>query len=146
VFGLAAGRRLAFHRAGGAPGANEVANVRTSSRAWVGALLCAAVVTAGCGGEGDATGFPDPVDADGVADTGDDAEEAAEPSTMPDVVGLPVDEAVAELESLGFNVSTGVVRTTEVEPDLVYRSEPHPGQRVQEGQRVTLRISAEPRQ
>jgi hypothetical protein len=121
--------------------------VRKSSRARVAALLsAAAVITAGCGGEVDATGFPDPVDVDGAADTGDGAAEAAEPSTMPDVVGLPVDEAVAELEALGFNVSTGVVRTTEVEPDLVYRSEPHPGQRVQEGQRVTLRISAEPRQ
>jgi hypothetical protein len=136
---------LPFRRAGGARGPDEVSNVTMRSRARMGALLCAMVVAAGCGGEVDATGFPDPVDADDVAD-GDDAAEAAEPSTMPDVIGLPVDEAVAELESLGFNVSTGVVRTTEVEPDLVYRTEPHPGQRVQEGQRVTLRISAEPRQ
>jgi hypothetical protein len=145
MFGFVTMRGLPFRRAGGALGANEV-TVRDSSRARVGALLCAMMVAAGCGGEVDATGFPDPVDADGVAEPGDGAEEAAEPSTMPDVVGLPVDEAVAELEALGFNVSTGIVRTTEVEPDLVYRSEPHPGQRVQEGQRVTLRISAEPRQ
>jgi hypothetical protein len=145
MYGFPTVAGLPFRRAGGAPGPDEVSNVTTRSRARMGALLCAMVVAAGCGGEVDATGFPDPADTDGVADSGDDAAEAAEPSTMPDVIGLPVDDAVAELESLGFNVSTGVVRTTEVEPDLVYRSEPHPGQRVREGQRVTLRISAEPR-
>jgi hypothetical protein len=112
----------------------------------VGALLGAMVIAAGCAGD-DATGFPEPAaEAEGVAENGDaDAAEATDASTMPDVVGMPVDEAVAELEGLGFQVTTGVVRTTEIEPDLVYRSEPAAGRRVQEGQRVTLRVSAEPR-
>jgi beta-lactam-binding protein with PASTA domain len=123
------------------------------------ALGAAAVLVAGCGSSADRGAFPedgastdtatdtatdsgDAVDADAANDTG----EAVAPSTMPDVVGMPEEEAVAELEELGFQVSTGVVRTTEVEPGIVYRSEPAPGRQVREGQRVTLRISAEPRE
>jgi hypothetical protein len=113
---------------------------------WV-VLAGAAAVAAGCGGADD-TGFPDlaePVSAE--ADGGSDAEAAeSEAATMPDVIGVPVDDAVGQLEELGFQVTTGVVRTTEMEPDLVYRSEPAPGRRVMDGQRVTLRVAAEPRQ
>jgi hypothetical protein len=107
-------------------------------------LLCAAVLAVGCGGGGD----PGTFDADvGAEEEAGDAEtaEATEPGEMPDVIGMHVDDAVAELEEAGFRVSTGVVRTTEIEPDLVYRSEPPPGRRVQEGQRITLRVAAEPR-
>jgi hypothetical protein len=112
---------------------------------WAGVAL-ATILVAGCGGGAEpGASFDD--DGEPAGTEADEAvEEAAEASTMPDVVGLPVDEATAALEEAGFRVSTGVVRTTEMEPDLVYRSEPAPGRRVQEGQRVTLRIAAEPRQ
>lgn len=119
------------------------------------ALGAAAVLGAGCGSSADRGAFPeDGVSTDTATDTGDAADadaandtgEAVDASTMPDVVGVPEEEAVAELEGLGFQVSTGVVRTTEVEPGIVYRSEPAPGRQVREGQRVTLRISAEPRE
>jgi hypothetical protein len=116
-----------------------------SSRMSWAALVCAAVVAAGCAGD-DASGFPDLAEPATSEPEESDAEEATGTATMPDVVGQPADEAVAELEELGFQVTTGVVRTTEMEPDLVYRSEPAPGRRVQEGQRITLRIAAEPRQ
>jgi beta-lactam-binding protein with PASTA domain len=121
----------------------------------VATLGAAAVLVAGCGDGADRGAFPDDgVSTDTATDTGDavdadavsEAEAAVEASTMPDVVGMPEEEAVAELEELGFQVSTGVVRTTEVEPGLVYRSEPAPGRQIREGQRVTLRISAEPRE
>jgi hypothetical protein len=113
-------------------------------RRWTGAaVLCAALLVAGCGGPEAGESF------DGTGDTaedgGDAAEEATEVPRMPDVLGMHVDEATAELEAAGFTVGTGVVRTTEMDPDLVYRSEPAPGQQVREGQRVTLRVAAEPR-
>lgn len=118
--------------------------MKSTRRALGGAALAATVLLAGCGGGGD----------DGTetvaAETGDTAEAEGEAEstspTMPDVIGKPVDEATAELEEAGFVVSTGVVRTTEMEPDLVYRSEPAPGRQVKEGQRVTLRVAAEPRE
>jgi len=116
--------------------------VKTSRRA-LGVAIGAAMLLAGCGG-GDDDG------SDTAAAETDAAEEAEEARpagpTMPDVIGKPVDEAVAELEEAGYVVSTGLVRTTEMEPDLVYRSEPAPGRQVKEGQRVTLRIAAEPRE
>jgi beta-lactam-binding protein with PASTA domain len=112
----------------------------------VAALLCAAVFVAGCGGDGEANAVSDE-DPGGTASTDDQAgDDGTEELSMPDVVGMPVDDAVAELEELGLQVSTGVVRTTEMEPELVYRSEPAPGRRLQEGQRVILRIAGEPRQ
>lgn len=113
------------------------------TRKTLGAGLAAAVLLAGCGGGGD-----DGNDTVAAETDGGEAAEETEPAgpTMPDVVGMPVDEAVAELEEAGFVVSTGIVRTTEMEPDLVYRSEPAAGRRVTEGQRVTLRVAAEPRQ
>ncbi|HSK24893.1 MAG TPA: PASTA domain-containing protein [Egicoccus sp.] len=112
------------------------------TRRALGAVLAATLLLAGCGGDDGGTETA-------AADNGGTAEaEEAEPAgpTMPDVVGLPVDEAVAQLEEAGFVVSTGIVRTTEVEPDLVYRSEPAAGRQVKEGQRITLRVSAEPRE
>jgi hypothetical protein len=118
--------------------------VSRTSRSTASALLCAAVLAAGCGGGGEPGSF----DEDPAAETEAGDAEGAETTgsgEMPDVVGMHVDDAVAELEEAGFRVSTGIVRTTEVEPDLVYRSEPSPGRRVQEGQRVTLRVAAEPR-
>jgi hypothetical protein len=117
------------------------------SRAGLASLLGAAVLVAGCGGSGDEDFDGTSTSEDsGDADTGDTTDDVTEASTMPDVIGLPVDEAVAELEAAGFQVNTGVVRTTEMEPDLVYRSEPAPGRQIREGQRVTLRIAAEPRE
>jgi hypothetical protein len=128
--------------------------VKTRSTAPWAALLSAAVLAAGCA-TGEVGAFPD----DGATtesaagaeqDTAADAEEAGgdaeTPGTMPDVIGEDADSAVAALEERGFQVSTGVVRTTEMEPGLVYRSEPAPGQAVQEGQRITLRIADEPRE
>jgi hypothetical protein len=118
--------------------------VRRTSRSTASLLLCAAVLAVGCGGDGDPGTFEE--DAGVEAEAGDtETAEAEAPGEMPDVIGMHVDDAVAELEEAGFQVSTGIVRTTEVEPDVVYRSEPPPGRRVQEGQRVTLRIAAEPR-
>jgi hypothetical protein len=117
--------------------------MRTTTSRWT-ILLGAAVLAAACGGgPDDGAAFDDTADAAGNEEA---AEEAVEASRMPDVVGLPADEGVAQLEELGFQVTTGVVRTTEVEPDLVYRTEPAPGREIREGQRVTVRISAEPRQ
>jgi hypothetical protein len=121
--------------------------VRATSGSRLAVLLCAAVLAAACSG-GSVEGMPVPP-GDVEEPTTDDGDESAEgtvdASTMPDVIGTPVDEAVAQLEELGFRVSTGLVRTTEMDPDLVYRSEPSPGRQVQEGQRVTLRVAAEPR-
>ena len=127
----------------------------TRSTATFVALLSAAVFAAACA-SGEVDGFPD----DGVTteateagdgtpadpDEGEEAEEAEAPGTMPDLVGQDGEAAVAQLEEQGFQVSTGVVRTTEMEPGLVYRSEPAPGRQVQAGQRITLRIAAEPRE
>ena len=104
-------------------------------------MLCVAVIAVGCGGGG--TTGADP--GGGEEPAGSEDEQTSDQPTMPDVVGMPVDEAVAQLEEAGFTVGTGVVRTTEMEPDLVYRSEPAAGQQVQEGQRITLRIAAEPK-
>jgi hypothetical protein len=122
--------------------------MRTMTARWT-ILVGAAVLAAACGGgPGEGASFDDPgggTTAD-AADAADAAEEAVEASTMPDVVGMPADEGIAQLEELGFQVSTGVVRTTEMEPDLVFRTEPAPGRSIREGQRVTVRISAEPRQ
>lgn len=120
------------------------------------ALLSAAVLAAGCA-SGDAAGFPDDgattqatEAGDGTTTEADEADEGGEeaeaPGTMPDLVGQDAEEAVAQLEKQGFQVSTGIVRTTEMEPGLVYRSEPAPGRQVSEGQRVTLRIAEEPRE
>lgn len=111
------------------------------TRRALGAALGAAVLLAGCGGEDDGGTETVAAESDGEA-------EEVQPAgpTMPDVVGKPVEEAVAELEEAGFVVSQGLVRTTEMEPDLVYRSEPAAGRQVKEGQRVTLRVAAEPRE
>ncbi len=125
----------------------------TSPIATVAALLSAAVLAAGCA-SGDVDGFPDDgattqatEAADGTTTEADDGgEEAEAPGTMPDLIGQDADEAVAQLEAQGFQVSTGIVRTTEMEPGLVYRSEPAPGRQVREAQRVTLRIAEEPRE
>jgi hypothetical protein len=119
--------------------------MRTTTSRWT-ILVGAAVLAAACGGgPGEGASFDDPGGGD-TADTEEAAEEAVEASLMPNVVGLPADEGVAQLEELGFQVTTGLVRTTEVEPDLVYRTEPPAGRTIREGQRVTVRISAEPRQ
>ncbi|MFA9445392.1 PASTA domain-containing protein [Egicoccus sp. AB-alg6-2] len=119
--------------------------MRTTTKAGWAGVLGAAVLLAGCGGGDTGTTAPEE-EAPAGSTTDEAAEEAEEASRMPDMIGRPVDEAVAELEELGFVVSTGLVRTTEMEPDLVYRSEPAPGRQVTEGQRVTLRVAAEPRQ
>jgi hypothetical protein len=127
--------------------------VRIRSTATWAALASAAVLVAGCasgengafpedGATTEATEAGDDTATEG--DAGDDGAEA--PGTMPDLIGLDAEEAVASLEDQGFQVSTGIVRTTEMEPGLVYRSEPSPGRQVQEGQRVTLRIAEEPRE
>jgi hypothetical protein len=122
----------------------------------VAGLVATALAVAGCsGGGGSGAAIDDPMAAElGLTDDADDggeeaedaAEEAVEDDRMPDVVGMPADEAVELLEGLGFRVSTGVVRTTERDPDLVHRSEPAPGTRIQPGQGVTLRVAAEPRE
>lgn len=124
----------------------------TRSTATFVALLSAAVLAAACA-SGDVDGFPDDgvttqatEAGEGTAADPDEGEEAEAPGTMPDLVGQDGEEAVAQLEEQGFQVSTGVVRTTEMEPGLVYRSEPAPGRQVQAGQRITLRIAAEPRE
>jgi hypothetical protein len=123
----------------------------TRSTATLAALL-SAVVLIGCA-SGDVGSFPDDgATTDATADSGDGTEagedggETEAPGTMPDLVGRDADEAVAELEEQGFQVSTGIVRTTEMEPGLVYRSEPAPGRQVQAGQRITLRVADEPRE
>jgi hypothetical protein len=127
--------------------------VRNRSTATWAALASAAVLAAGCA-SGEVGDFPDngaTTDAtEAVDDTATDADAdgdgAEAPGAMPDLIGLDADEAVASLEDQGFQVSTGIVRTTEMEPGLVYRSEPAPGRQVREGQRVTLRIAGEPRE
>jgi hypothetical protein len=126
--------------------------VTTRSTATFVALLSAAVLALGCA-SGEVDGFPDDgvtteatEAGDGTPADGDEGEEAEAPGTMPDLVGQDGEDAVAQLEEQGFQVSTGVVRTTEMEAGLVYRSEPAPGRQVQQGQRITLRIAAEPRE
>jgi hypothetical protein len=137
-----------------APRGEQDHTVTTRSSATLAALLSAAVLAAGCA-SGDVGGFPDDgATADVTTEAGDgtvtEAEEddgnAAAPGTMPDLVGRDGEEAVGELEEQGFQVSTGIVRTTEMEPGLVYRSEPAPGRQIQAGQRITLRIAGEPRE
>jgi hypothetical protein len=127
------------------------------SNAWVAGPAAAALLLVGCGGAPDAAaGLPDEVlneeldlgeaTADGTADAAaeDAADEPVVDDRLPDVVGLPSDEAVATLEELGFEVRTGVVFTTETAPDLVHRSEPAPGALVRPGQGIVLRVAAEP--
>jgi hypothetical protein len=122
------------------------------SKTGMAALVTAAVLAAGCGGAGGADdGFGEELGlgADPTEDAGDDGSDgdgAIDASRMPDVVGMPAEEAVALLEDLGFRVSTGIVRTTETEPDLVHRSEPAADRPLQPGQGITLRIAAEPRE
>jgi hypothetical protein len=137
-----------------APRGEQDHTVTTRSTATWAALLSAAVLAAGCA-EGDVGGFPDDGATTDATTEGDDgaATEAAEgdgdaeaPATMPDLIGRDAEEASAELEEQGFQVSTGIVRTTEMEPGLVYRSEPAPGRQVQTGQRITLRVAEEPRE
>ena len=61
---------------------------------------------------------------------------------IPNIVGLPENEAVLELERLGFTV----VLTTEPSPDvaegLVIRTSPNVGSEIREGATVTLTISS----
>ena len=61
---------------------------------------------------------------------------------IPNIVGLPENEAVLELEQLGFTV----VLTTEPSPDvaegLVIRTSPNVGSEIREGATVTLTISS----
>jgi hypothetical protein len=122
------------------------------SKTGMAALVTAAVLAAGCGGAGGADdGFGEELGlgAEPTEDAGDDGSDgdgAIDASRMPDVVGMPAEEAVALLEDLGFRVSTGIVRTTETEPDLVHRSEPAADRPLQPGQGITLRIAAEPRE
>ncbi|GGI04445.1 PASTA domain-containing protein [Egicoccus halophilus] len=118
--------------------------MKFTTRAGLATLLAAVAFATGCAGGGDTSAAGD---ADAVVgeEAGAEPEAEAESSTMPDVVGMPADEAVAQLEESGFVVTTGIVRTAEMDPDLVYRSEPAAGRQIQDGQRVTLRIAGEPR-
>jgi hypothetical protein len=128
--------------------------VKTKSNALVAGLAASALLLVGCGGAPDAAAeLPDDLmgeelELDGAVDdeTEAAAEAAVEDDRLPDVVGLPADEAIALLEDLGFEVRTGVVRTTETEPDVVHRSEPAPGALIRPGQGIVLRVAAEPRE
>ncbi|BAC16843.1 PASTA domain protein [Corynebacterium efficiens YS-314] len=67
---------------------------------------------------------------------------SASTQQIPNIVGLPENEAVLELERLGFTV----VLTTEPSPDvaegLVIRTSPNVGSEIREGATVTLTISS----
>jgi hypothetical protein len=120
------------------------------SKTGMAALVTAAVLAAGCGGADDGFGEELGLGDEPTEDAGDDGSDGSDgvidASRMPDVVGMPAEEAVALLEDLGFRVSTGIVRTTETAPDLVHRSEPAADRPLQPGQGITLRIAAEPRE
>jgi eukaryotic-like serine/threonine-protein kinase len=57
------------------------------------------------------------------------------------VVGMPVDEAQAELEDLGFEVEREFAANDDFEEGIVFDQDPVAGQRVDEGSTVTLFVS-----
>jgi eukaryotic-like serine/threonine-protein kinase len=57
------------------------------------------------------------------------------------VVGMPVDEAQAELEDLGFEVEREFAANDDFEEGIVFDQDPVAGQRVEEGSTVTLFVS-----
>ncbi|WP_293952749.1 Stk1 family PASTA domain-containing Ser/Thr kinase [uncultured Corynebacterium sp.] len=61
---------------------------------------------------------------------------------IPNIVGLPENEAVTELEGLGFNVTVNTEPSPDVTEGLVIRTSPNVGSEIREGATVTLSVSS----
>ena len=68
----------------------------------------------------------------------------AKNKTVPDLVGMALEEAVRSLEDVGFNVKVEPLYTMDEEPGYVMRMYPPPGSSVPIGSTVTLYYSEEP--
>lgn len=66
------------------------------------------------------------------------------PVTLPDLTGLPVDEATRGLGDQGLNVRVAEVDVPGAEPGRVVRQDPQPDTQVDCGRTVTLFVSREP--
>lgn len=60
---------------------------------------------------------------------------------IPNIVGLPENEAVAELTELGFNVTINTEPSPDVAAGLVIRTSPNVGSEIRQGATVTLSVS-----
>jgi hypothetical protein len=63
---------------------------------------------------------------------------------VPDLVGMSLDDAQAELEDLGLTYRVRYQTTAEQEPGAVLETRPDSGSRVEPGSRVTLTVAAAP--
>ena len=64
--------------------------------------------------------------------------------TVPDIVGLSVDEATSALRSAGLTISVFEVVTTEYAPGTVFQQSPTGGQSTRAGGAVTAQVAVEP--
>ncbi|NPA80924.1 MAG: PASTA domain-containing protein [Thermotogae bacterium] len=69
--------------------------------------------------------------------------EGAKNRTVPDLVGMALEEAIRSLEDIGFTVKTKALYTMDVEPGYVLRMYPLPGSSVPIGSTVILYYSEE---
>jgi eukaryotic-like serine/threonine-protein kinase len=72
---------------------------------------------------------------------GDGTDAQPEQVEVPEVVGMHVDQARAELEALDFVVTTEFERNDTVDEMFVYAQDPERGERVDEGSTITLFVS-----
>ncbi|MDT0342120.1 Stk1 family PASTA domain-containing Ser/Thr kinase [Streptomyces litchfieldiae] len=70
--------------------------------------------------------------------------EGPESVEVPDVVGDPFDEAEAELEKLGFEVSREEQESEEDQPDTVLEQSVEAGEQAEPGSEITLTVAVEP--
>jgi beta-lactam-binding protein with PASTA domain/predicted Ser/Thr protein kinase len=120
-----------------ATGATQVAstppppgNSSVRRRRWIAAIVIVAIVAlAGVGAALIFTGG------------GDDGGETV---TVPDVVGLEVEQAISELEAADLSTSTRDIQDDSQAPGRVVDTSPEAGERVDAGSEVVLFVSAEP--
>lgn len=72
---------------------------------------------------------------------GDDDKDA-EMVTVPDVVGMPLEEARTTLEAEDFEVITEFEKNEDFEKDMVFGQDPAKGEKVEEGSKVKLQVSS----
>jgi serine/threonine-protein kinase len=72
----------------------------------------------------------------------DDGEEGPRLVTVPAVVNLPVDQATAALEELGFEVDEQSQQNDQVAEGTVFAQDPEAGTELEEGETVTITVSA----
>lgn len=68
----------------------------------------------------------------------------AKSKTVPDLVGMALEEAIKSLEDVGFTVKSEPIYTLDEEPGYVMKMYPPPGSSVPIGSTITLYYSEEP--